>query len=263
MNKKLIIGLVSIFLFSMPSIFAETIVLKSGKIVEGKIIDKTDKSIKVGIEDVPITYYFDQIESIDGNKIKSSSAQMPDKKNEITVLQENNAKGKEINSSDKTTEALLCDDWINSKPIAGYFQQQQSIAREAQQNGQLMITKLGNESETIAVLAELKELGATTKRKMKELIPPEELSTVHKLVTESIAYGQSALEAGINKDLEKANSYYIKQTETDKKSHEELKRLYVIHGCSAEFVQQVDNMIAEEEKEIKRIQQLYPEKPKI
>ncbi len=50
------------------SAFAETIVLKSGKKVEGKIIEKTDKYIKVDFDGVPLTYFFDMIERIEGEQ---------------------------------------------------------------------------------------------------------------------------------------------------------------------------------------------------
>jgi tetratricopeptide (TPR) repeat protein len=51
--------------------FAEIIVLKSGKNVEGKLIEKTDKYIKIYFKGVPLTYYFEDIESIDGERIIS------------------------------------------------------------------------------------------------------------------------------------------------------------------------------------------------
>jgi len=57
------------FLFFLPSIFSEVILLKSGETVEGKIIEKTDKSLKVDIANVPLTYYIEDIESIDGKNI--------------------------------------------------------------------------------------------------------------------------------------------------------------------------------------------------
>ncbi len=72
MNKKLIISMLILFLF-MPSIFAETIILKSGKTIDGKIVERTRKSVKVDIDGIPITYYFDDIESIDGKKTDSSA----------------------------------------------------------------------------------------------------------------------------------------------------------------------------------------------
>lgn len=65
MNKK-IIFLLLMFLFLPVYVFAETIVLKSGKTIEGKLLEKTDKAIKIDISGIPITYYYEEIESIDG-----------------------------------------------------------------------------------------------------------------------------------------------------------------------------------------------------
>lgn len=42
---------------------AETIVLKSGKTIEGKIVEKTDKYIKIDFYGVPLTYFLDEIVS--------------------------------------------------------------------------------------------------------------------------------------------------------------------------------------------------------
>ncbi len=50
MDKKISVILSLMFLFISSSIFAETIVLKSGKTVEGKILEKTDKYIRVDTE---------------------------------------------------------------------------------------------------------------------------------------------------------------------------------------------------------------------
>ncbi|MDD5194210.1 MAG: tetratricopeptide repeat protein [Candidatus Omnitrophica bacterium] len=62
--KKLLLLIVSLS-FILPC-FSETIKLKSVKIVEAKIIEKTDSYVKVDIAGIPITYYLDEIESIDG-----------------------------------------------------------------------------------------------------------------------------------------------------------------------------------------------------
>jgi len=73
MNKKFI-AIFTLFCLSFSIfVFCETIVLKSGRTVEGKILEKTDKYIKVDIEGIPITYYLDDIESINGAKEVSSS----------------------------------------------------------------------------------------------------------------------------------------------------------------------------------------------
>ncbi|MFA5199366.1 MAG: tetratricopeptide repeat protein [Candidatus Omnitrophota bacterium] len=54
-------------IFCLPQIsFSETILLKSGKTVEGKLVEKTDKYIKIDFYGVPVIYYFEEIASIDG-----------------------------------------------------------------------------------------------------------------------------------------------------------------------------------------------------
>lgn len=63
---KKVIGLFLISLSFLSFVFAETIVLKSGKKVEGKKIEQTDDYIRIDFYGVPLTYYFDEIESIDG-----------------------------------------------------------------------------------------------------------------------------------------------------------------------------------------------------
>jgi len=63
---------VAFFLYLPFSLFAETIILKSGKKIEGKIVEKTDDFIKVDLYGVPIKYYFDQIENIGQNKLGQS-----------------------------------------------------------------------------------------------------------------------------------------------------------------------------------------------
>lgn len=75
MTKKIALLTAILLITSFSS--AETVKLKSGYIHEGKIIEKTDKYIKLDMGiGVPITYYLDEIEAIDGKAI-SSTSQMP------------------------------------------------------------------------------------------------------------------------------------------------------------------------------------------
>lgn len=62
-----------LFVCLTPALFAETIVLKSGKKMEGKIIEKTNKYLKIDFYGVPLACYFDEIESINGEPIKVMS----------------------------------------------------------------------------------------------------------------------------------------------------------------------------------------------
>ncbi|MDP2922235.1 MAG: transglutaminase domain-containing protein [Candidatus Omnitrophota bacterium] len=64
MNKKLIIALSILFFFCCTPIFCETIKLKNGKTVEGKIVEKTNTFVKLNITGVGVTYYFDEVAEI-------------------------------------------------------------------------------------------------------------------------------------------------------------------------------------------------------
>jgi len=70
---KLLMILLSVGLFFPCFIFAETIVLKSGKKVEGKLIEKTDKYIKIDFYGVPLTYFLDDVKSIEEESIENTS----------------------------------------------------------------------------------------------------------------------------------------------------------------------------------------------
>lgn len=71
MAKKILTILALVISLYFPAlIFAEIIVLKSGQSIEGKLIEKKDKYIKIDFQGVPLTYFFDEIDSIDGKKIQ-------------------------------------------------------------------------------------------------------------------------------------------------------------------------------------------------
>lgn len=66
MTKK-VLSILFLFTICLPVfVFAETIILKSGQKVEGKILEKTDKAVKIDFYGVPIKYNLEDIESIDG-----------------------------------------------------------------------------------------------------------------------------------------------------------------------------------------------------
>ena len=68
-KKSTLILALFLCLFLPLSGFATTIVLKSGKTAEGKYLNQTDESITIEIEGIALTYYFDQIETIDEHEI--------------------------------------------------------------------------------------------------------------------------------------------------------------------------------------------------
>ncbi|MBN3040283.1 MAG: hypothetical protein JW867_04080 [Candidatus Omnitrophica bacterium] len=56
-------------LFFLCSAKADTLILKSGRSVQGEIIERTPDHIRIKINGLPIKYYIEEIESIDGIKL--------------------------------------------------------------------------------------------------------------------------------------------------------------------------------------------------
>lgn len=77
MKKLFLAGF--ILLITAYTAFAETILLKSGQKIEGKITERTDKYIKVNFADVTLTYFLDDIASIDAEKVEAPIKQSQDK----------------------------------------------------------------------------------------------------------------------------------------------------------------------------------------
>jgi tetratricopeptide (TPR) repeat protein len=92
MNIKITILSVC-FIGAALSSYAEILVLKNGKNIEGKIIERTDKYVKINILDIPITYYLTDVESIDGQKVVTLPTEnpMPVEKNTVPVKEENSS----------------------------------------------------------------------------------------------------------------------------------------------------------------------------
>ena len=67
-NRIRVIVLLALCVCLSSVVFAETVVLKSGKIIEGKLLEETDKYIKIDFEGVTLTYFLDEIASIEKEK---------------------------------------------------------------------------------------------------------------------------------------------------------------------------------------------------
>ena len=77
MKKKILCTLFFVSLFVSNCALADTITLKSGQKIEGKIIERTDKYVKVDFQGVFLTYYQEEISSIsEGDKQSNSGADL-------------------------------------------------------------------------------------------------------------------------------------------------------------------------------------------
>ena len=68
--KKIALGVYFFFClgYFCPTLFADTVVLKSGQVVEGKIIENTNKYVKIDFDGVGVTYFQEEVASINQDK---------------------------------------------------------------------------------------------------------------------------------------------------------------------------------------------------
>jgi len=70
MNKIYVILLSGFLLFaSYCVVFADTVILKSGKSVQGKLIESTDEYLEIDISGIPVKYWKDEIEKVERDNV--------------------------------------------------------------------------------------------------------------------------------------------------------------------------------------------------
>ncbi|MFA5271801.1 MAG: hypothetical protein WC412_05630 [Candidatus Omnitrophota bacterium] len=114
-----IVFLAVLFFLSVTNVFADTILLKSGKTVEGNIVEQTDDSVKLEVEGIPLTYYVSDIDSINGQKMavassgdQSSNVRAVNAQENFSAQMQSNDAGKQVqteNSVPKETEVSPID----------------------------------------------------------------------------------------------------------------------------------------------------------
>ncbi|KPK98306.1 MAG: hypothetical protein AMJ95_04925 [Omnitrophica WOR_2 bacterium SM23_72] len=71
MKKKMILLCLAAMFMAMNA-FADTVTLKSGQEIEGRIIDRTDESVKMESFGVEVTYFMDEVDKINGESVVAS-----------------------------------------------------------------------------------------------------------------------------------------------------------------------------------------------
>lgn len=62
---KNIFVIVCFLLASSSYAFADTVYLKSGRVIEGNIIERSDRQIKIDANGITLTYYMDEVDRVD------------------------------------------------------------------------------------------------------------------------------------------------------------------------------------------------------
>ena len=107
MEKKIVSVLLLVTSLCFPTfIFAETVILKSGKKIEGKIIERTDKYIKIDFNGVPLPYFFDEIEKIETERNLSYPPRQEERPQQAETIDSHFKRGTDYLIEGKWQEAI-------------------------------------------------------------------------------------------------------------------------------------------------------------
>lgn len=84
---KTFIVLCAAFLLTSPA-FAQTVTLKDGRTIEGKILEQNKDSIKIEVDGNAMTYYMDEVESVGKSAAPAAPAEPPAEETQASGAQE-------------------------------------------------------------------------------------------------------------------------------------------------------------------------------
>ena len=119
------VSITAVILFLQAILFADTVRLKSGKIIEGTITERAEDYIKIDIGGVDVTYYLDEIEIINNNNSQNYGFFLPAQNSSLTA-----EKRADINRLLNLTDALKIGQQVSDFFVA----QITSALKESQPN---------------------------------------------------------------------------------------------------------------------------------
>ncbi|MDO8489205.1 MAG: hypothetical protein Q7S42_03735 [Candidatus Omnitrophota bacterium] len=235
------------------SIFAETIILKSGKTVEGKIIEKTDKYIKIDFQSVPLTYFTDEIESIDGKKIVLTASSQLVNKSVVPPTQSNNTteKSQLVSTGLGYTESNQGDttaykDWEKRTDVSTYFKSQGALNRRENEGMSQLISSL-KEAQEKNDLAQIESITARIEAEYSAILqdakilkPPSEFESFHYKVIEHYNNMIMFYKGVLRKDHDAVIKFGQYARRSMGEALEILKKIYIRHGAPPEAIVELD-----------------------
>ncbi|MCF7887550.1 MAG: hypothetical protein K9L71_03985 [Candidatus Omnitrophica bacterium] len=224
--KKIFI--VFVLLCFLPSLSAEIITLKSGKKIEGNIIEETADYIQVNFSGVPLTYYRDEIADI-----KTEPAEPTQSRNH--------------DSSGSQQSNQSWNRWYNQ--IFPYIKKMKSINQENQKymeevNQKSVEIAQNNEMEKFSVLMrKSQEVLSGIIDQLKQLEPPAELRLFHEKNIESAQYSRRGIDAILAGDINSASSYGVKTIKSGLEAVKQQRHVYKKHGAPREYIEPLDKNI--------------------
>ncbi|MDD5195760.1 MAG: hypothetical protein PHQ96_08835 [Candidatus Omnitrophica bacterium] len=242
---------------------AEVIILKSGKTIEGKVVEHGKDFLKIDISGIPLTYYFEDIVSVDGRGI---SVYLAGGSSTYGAVPSYNTGAKPMGSSiyqigwpteSDSSYAQGLSEWTKwSMNSSVYMLKLQSIANSAGATYKSLADKFLRSSsagEQENAIKELRDLMANYLAQVSALTPPADLTNYHAKMLESIRAIQDMLASAYSTDAQAIITKLSKIKATTIAALQELKSVCKAHQAPASFIAALDSRIAEVEAQTKNI----------
>ncbi|MDD5429952.1 MAG: hypothetical protein PHE97_04440 [Candidatus Omnitrophica bacterium] len=232
-----------VFLFLPLVSRAESIVFKSGASLNVPIVERTNKSIKVNVDGLLISYYSDEIETIDGLEVEKF---FYSRKNSLEeVSQDDYIK---LIEQDKA-ELSQWESWF--REISGYMARIQDIGMEFQSKFMPLFQEIVKSGSTPAIdrsrednlIKEAKKVADDFSLKMGKLIPPDEFKLYHQLAVRSVKRIKEAFGMILEGDIISGKMLYQQAKEDMIAQTQELKKIYQSHKAPQVLIDNIDKAL--------------------
>lgn len=100
----LVLLLMAVICLCPEGAFAETVTLKSGRVVDAEILERTDEYVKVDFKGVGLTFYMDEVKAINGERVVPTAGAK-------SVIKQSVSKGDTPDSASSTVNLSPSETW--------------------------------------------------------------------------------------------------------------------------------------------------------
>lgn len=187
------INLFLICFFIIIPCYCETIVLKNGKTIEGTITERNNTGIKLNSSGSTLTFFLDEIASIDGKILDTIAAQTPQNTPQY---------------SEPANMSSELESWYTSVKV--YLKNIGQIINKADIASRPIIAKMetsADKREKMRLCSTLQNTLEPILNRVQELVPPNGLENWHKRQVQAISISRNIANALANDDLKQAKKF--------------------------------------------------------
>ncbi len=237
--------------------FAETIALKSGKTIEGEIIEQTEEYIKIDFHGVPLTYYMEDIENASGlvsqapydfERLRASfEGAYNESSEESSRLTPGVKDDSRFSYSSSGKDATQGSNWYAG--VKGYLIKIEKIVEAAgkiQQKTAILGQQAKQKGDAQSVQRELnhaKDQVISYIDQLSIMKPPAELKGYHMSIMQMLENNKAIITAGLGGRAAEAMSHTNNTVNLLMESLKKLKAVYIQYNAPQEEIVKTGNTI--------------------